>query len=150
MHFGQTLVWSSCKAGGWRFCCSRTVPCLEIKRYCKTPSSVWRGYLQHPNRANYVTVRSSSFFTNHFLVDVLSIRSTGVIYLVTSCWFKEGIDLKNRYRCIGCQCLTDPTESTRTESMKWLGKCFLVERAEIPTRALGKDVKFVEIEPTKE
>jgi uncharacterized protein YbjT (DUF2867 family) len=32
-----------------------------------------------PNRANYVTLRPSSFFTNHFFADVFSIRSTGVI-----------------------------------------------------------------------
>lgn len=104
-----------------------------------------------PNRANYVTLRPSSFFTNHFFADVFSIRSTGVISSSLPADSKRAWISTTDIALLAVNVLMDPIERHEDAVYEMTSEMLSGnERAEILTRTLGKEVKFVEIEPTKE
>jgi uncharacterized protein YbjT (DUF2867 family) len=131
---------------------------------CQTINPTWRGnaiaethreaeeaIYKLPNRGNYVALRPSSFFTNHFFSDIRSIQAANNITSSLPANDKRSWISTADVALVSLNVLTEPVEKHgdavyEMTSQRLSGN----ERAEILSRVLGKEINYVEVTPKQE
>lgn len=104
-----------------------------------------------PNRGRYVVLRPTQFFTNQLFNDVNTIRTKNSILSSAPADQKRAWVSPNDIAHVAVNVLTDPIDK-HADSVYEMTSTLLSgpERAEILSKALGKQISYVQIPPEQE
>ncbi|KAH8554222.1 hypothetical protein BGW37DRAFT_483874 [Umbelopsis sp. PMI_123] len=118
----------------WR---SNTVS--EVHRECE------EAILKIPNRGKFVALRPSGFFSNHFMGDVHSIRNAGAIVGCIPPDEKRMWISPTDISLVAVNVLSEPIDRHQNAVYEMTSESLSgEERAQIFSKVLGKDIKYVE------
>lgn len=106
-----------------------------------------RALLNLPGRAAYVTLRPSSFMTNHLYFDAVSLRQGTLVGVVAPDYKQEWIST-NDIALAAANILQEPIEKHANAVYDMIGDSVSPsERADIFSKVLGREIKYYQVRP---
>jgi uncharacterized protein YbjT (DUF2867 family) len=103
-----------------------------------------------PNRAAYVTLRPSSFMTNHLYFDVVTLRKGSLVGVVAPNYKQEWIST-NDIGLAAANILQEPIEKHGDAVYDMIGDSVSSsERAAIFSKILGREIKYYQVRPLEQ
>ncbi|KAJ2960042.1 hypothetical protein NQZ79_g4560 [Umbelopsis isabellina] len=106
-----------------------------------------RSLVNLPNRAAYVTLRPSSFMTNHLYFDAVTLRQGSLVGIVAPNYKQEWIST-NDIGLAAANILQEPIEKHADAVYDMIGDSVSpVERAGIFSKVLGREIRYYQVRP---
>ncbi|KAI8583519.1 hypothetical protein K450DRAFT_221568 [Umbelopsis ramanniana AG] len=126
-------------------CTQEMAPAWRSNPVCEEHRSCEEAVINIPNRGKFVALRPAFFFSNHFMGDIHSIRNADVIMGCNPPDEKKMWISPTDISALAVNALTEPIEHHNDCAYEMTSEALSGnERAQILSKVLGKDIKYVE------